>query len=206
MRTVLGFLIAVAIATVASGSAQAAKIVFSGSNGAGWVSGSFDYDPSSTALETEADETRTYASYTPSRSLYNFSFTSSITNGVTTADDNYTIFINDFLPGTDGQVDTLNVFGFKQLFGSENAMFTFDLDFPDANALSSASLPTALNAGSARFSYTGPFDSLALPVTFAMASAVPEPATWAMLIAGFGMVGGIMRRRRRVDARSLLLA
>jgi len=26
--------------------------------------------------------------------------------------------------------------------------------------------------------------------------AVPEPATWAMLIAGFGLVGGAMRRRR----------
>jgi hypothetical protein len=25
---------------------------------------------------------------------------------------------------------------------------------------------------------------------------VPEPATWAMLIAGFGLAGGMMRRRR----------
>jgi hypothetical protein len=24
---------------------------------------------------------------------------------------------------------------------------------------------------------------------------VPEPATWAMMIAGFGLVGGAMRRR-----------
>ena len=29
--------------------------------------------------------------------------------------------------------------------------------------------------------------------------AVPEPATWAMMIAGFGMVGGLARRRRRAD-------
>ena len=28
--------------------------------------------------------------------------------------------------------------------------------------------------------------------------AVPEPATWAMMIAGFGMVGGAMRRRSKV--------
>ncbi len=28
-------------------------------------------------------------------------------------------------------------------------------------------------------------------------SAVPEPATWAMMIAGFGLVGGTMRRSRR---------
>jgi hypothetical protein len=30
-------------------------------------------------------------------------------------------------------------------------------------------------------------------------TAVPEPATWAMLIAGFGAVGGAMRIRRRRD-------
>lgn len=32
------------------------------------------------------------------------------------------------------------------------------------------------------------------------AAAVPEPATWAMLIAGFGMVGFAMRRRRTAAA------
>ncbi len=32
--------------------------------------------------------------------------------------------------------------------------------------------------------------------TFAPTSAVPEPATWAMMIAGFGVVGGAVRRRR----------
>ena len=30
----------------------------------------------------------------------------------------------------------------------------------------------------------------------AVASVVPEPATWAMLITGFGVVGGVARRRR----------
>jgi hypothetical protein len=29
-------------------------------------------------------------------------------------------------------------------------------------------------------------------------TAVPEPATWAMMIAGFGLVGGTLRRRRAV--------
>jgi hypothetical protein len=28
-------------------------------------------------------------------------------------------------------------------------------------------------------------------------AAIPEPASWAMLIAGFGLVGGAVRRRRR---------
>lgn len=38
--------------------------------------------------------------------------------------------------------------------------------------------------------------------TVAMApaqGAVPEPASWALLVAGFGMVGGAMRSRRKVE-------
>ncbi|MFN7174747.1 MAG: PEPxxWA-CTERM sorting domain-containing protein [Thermaurantiacus tibetensis] len=34
-------------------------------------------------------------------------------------------------------------------------------------------------------------------VSLAIAGAVPEPATWAMLIAGFGLVGAAARRRRQ---------
>ena len=30
--------------------------------------------------------------------------------------------------------------------------------------------------------------------------AVPEPASWAMLISGFGLVGAVARRRRRLLA------
>lgn len=35
----------------------------------------------------------------------------------------------------------------------------------------------------------------------AAAGGVPEPATWAMMIGGIGMVGGAMRRRRTVTVR-----
>jgi len=31
-------------------------------------------------------------------------------------------------------------------------------------------------------------------------SVVPEPASWAMLIAGFGLVGAVARRRRAATA------
>ena len=32
-------------------------------------------------------------------------------------------------------------------------------------------------------------------------AAIPEPATWAMMILGFGVIGGALRRRRRTAAR-----
>ena len=38
--------------------------------------------------------------------------------------------------------------------------------------------------------------TLALDGTLA---AVPEPATWAMMLAGFGVVGGLARRRRTLN-------
>ncbi|MES3029084.1 MAG: PEPxxWA-CTERM sorting domain-containing protein [Pseudomonadota bacterium] len=36
--------------------------------------------------------------------------------------------------------------------------------------------------------------------TFALSSAVPEPATWAMMIIGFGAVGSMVRASRRRNA------
>lgn len=44
-------------------------------------------------------------------------------------------------------------------------------------------------------------DKFQLTATTAQAAAVPEPATWAMMIAGFGLVGSSMRRRRRTTLR-----
>jgi PEP-CTERM motif len=35
--------------------------------------------------------------------------------------------------------------------------------------------------------------------TFGVSAAVPEPAAWAMMIAGFGLVGGAMRKRAKVS-------
>lgn len=31
------------------------------------------------------------------------------------------------------------------------------------------------------------------------AGVIPEPAAWALLIAGFGLVGGMLRRRGRAE-------
>lgn len=43
-------------------------------------------------------------------------------------------------------------------------------------------------------------DRVYLAATSAIPSAVPEPASWALMVGGFGLVGGQLRRRRSVAA------
>ncbi len=53
--------------------------------------------------------------------------------------------------------------------------------------------------GAADFTLPAPAFSN-MPAAIEPTAAVPEPATWAMLIAGFGAVGLVARRRRKKDA------
>lgn len=51
------------------------------------------------------------------------------------------------------------------------------------------------------YTYSSSSDTITLHIGQAepvapVASAVPEPASWAMIVAGFGAVGGALRRRR----------
>lgn len=65
--------------------------------------------------------------------------------------------------------------------------FTF-FGIDDIGSITGFRLDSAANPGG--------FPSLGA-ISFAdTAGAVPEPATWALLILGFGVVGGAMRRRR----------
>ena len=62
----------------------------------------------------------------------------------------------------------------------------------------SASNPT-FNTGT--FNLSGGFTAGAatLTITRAAVAAVPEPATWAMMLMGFGAMGVAMRRRRHIQ-------
>lgn len=45
------------------------------------------------------------------------------------------------------------------------------------------------------YNFTAPNDTITVQIGGAVA-AVPEPASWAMMIVGFGLIGGAMRRRK----------
>ncbi len=48
--------------------------------------------------------------------------------------------------------------------------------------------------------------SVAQRPNFQPIAAVPEPATWAMMLVGFGAIGASMRRRRRATAKAMHFA
>jgi hypothetical protein len=103
-----------------------------------------------------------------------------------------------------------NVFSF--VLGSLDAYNTLVLNFADGStsgALNGAAITGAgtsvVGHPSGTVTYRVTSGSLITGATFTsgqnafefdnLASAVPEPAAWGMMILGFGLVGGVMRRR-----------
>lgn len=77
---------------------------------------------------------------------------------------------------TSGQLSTLNA-----LFAPSGGGFTFDSFINDQTV---SALPTPATLNSASIEYDLVTDG-----------AVPEPASWALMITGFGMMGAVARRR-----------
>ncbi len=105
-----------------------------------------------------------------------------------------------------GSLDTYNGLtlayedGSSQLYAG--GQIINDLTFPSGNQISGetngvvtysvANGPRLTGATFTSSANSFEFDNIAT-------AAVPEPATWAMMIGGFGMVGFGLRRRRRAD-------
>jgi len=86
-------------------------------------------------------------------------------------------------------------FGPLGLTLAPNSRLSFDISGGSGNAfltLGDAFYRLSLETGAATLvGATGPRDVIGMT-----AGAVPEPASWAMMIGGFGMVGASMRRRK----------
>jgi hypothetical protein len=102
--------------------------------------------------------------------------------------------INAVLALTSGQTGTLNFN--SNAGGAGSPLFSFDLA-----GLFTANGQGALPGGGVTLTNQTQIDGTTIfagsPGVLAVTAAVPEPATWAMMIGGFGMVGGAMRYRRR---------
>jgi len=92
-----------------------------------------------------------------------------------------------------GSVATLELFkGAQQIY---SASF-----FPVGQATQTAGLDNLLGAGTYTYKVSGTGTSTLFQTTFA--SAVPEPATWAMMVLGFVGLGFMAYRRDRLPRRA----
>ena len=115
---------------------------------------------------------------------------------------------------TGGSVDaliTLTNLGTGQTVSYDPFFLGNDDEYQDGSAQNSARLTFGFLSGlgfdanvndtyQVNLSYTDATGGLHSVDAFAQmgTGAVPEPATWAMMMLGLGMVGGAMRRRRRM--------
>ena len=120
------------------------------------------------------------------------------------------------------RINDQSAFGFGQIFfnnvpGTFNGVNQTAGSISFGTGIASAFQITGSAAGFAQFGgddvFTGAFNAPVFsPGTFTFGgfsrgtltvsravAAVPEPATWAMLILGFGLIGGAMRRRRTMN-------
>lgn len=95
-----------------------------------------------------------------------------------------------------------NGFFFNTTFNFEGANYLFQLNggtltvVSEANPYGSPVMSGYVNIGNGNLTNVTPY-SVPGPVN----GAVPEPATWAMMLMGFGLVGGAMRTRRRTTVK-----
>jgi hypothetical protein len=119
--------------------------------------------------------------------IFNYAFTVA-TNGVLNRNPIYayevdSLFTNSSITVRDGSSIISTDFYINDLSVSAGKNYTL--------SIAATYIGGSLNGSNSAFA------QIALDHVAALA-AVPEPASWLMMIGGFGMVGGAMRRRQRV--------
>ena len=128
------------------------------------------------------------------------SFSFALTDGFLYG-DNYTVALSDYgnLIGTWTTIPGLTATPFVNNLGPYAAEFA-----PAWNDPGYSKIALESGAGQWSVSVTGDCGSGVCPAGFGYrVDAVPEPATWAMLLVGFGAMGVAIRSRRKVATAAL---
>lgn len=150
-----------------------------------------------------------------SAATYIFNFTGSGQSGsgtVTTSDTTFDSrgFQAQTVTGITGTYNGSAITGLMPgLFGANNLYYVTGPSFVDGSGLAfrtaagnQVNLFYQDSAPSYRVNTLNPFASTFVTASSsAVAAGVPEPATWAMLMLGFGALGFALRRRTKVAAR-----
>jgi hypothetical protein len=92
-----------------------------------------------------------------------------------------------------GVVDMLNGTPYVETIGSDRGFLTYSYTFT-----ANTSGAFTMSFGTTSSDNVGPILDNVLVTENDLKSAVPEPASWALMVAGFGMVGFAMRRRSAI--------
>lgn len=123
--------------------------------------------------------------------FFDFLSDTAITNG------GFNFFGSDFVADPTAMFLAGNQYGFSSLVNGNDPFSTRSLFFTAASA---GSLTFRIDSPSA--DNVGPvIDNVLLDISPQVAGAVPEPATWAFMIFGFGAIGGAMRRQRKANVK-----
>lgn len=150
------------------------------------LSGSFSYDLAQATNSTAVFDGLSQGMYT---GLSPFVYT---LDGVQSVANAYTIRVLDG-HASDGSLQ--DAFIVTVSLGSRGS-YGINL-YGNGTTLSSTELPTNFAAQTGNFAYSYGGTNYSAPILARFVSGVPEPATWAMFILGFGMVGGVMRYSRK---------
>ena len=160
---------------------------------------------------------------------YNFSYTLTNTSGAQFQASRVTIFGFNTNPNSSASVGSGDMFNVISSGPQPNGQAALEICFKDSgptNNCAGASGGVAIGASTSG-TFTLKFGSVldkiimsnftvryqginsttygmsgasASGVPVGVTTAVPEPATWAMMIGGFGLLGAVVRRRRRTGA------
>ena len=179
--------------TATSPAAAVVTISFSGSGSGHSVSGTLRYDETAAPAAINPGTGFTVGQYFPNLAT---GYAFAVVSDSVTATTGYRASVFDAQPGS-GMADSFGAFVVAGASGVQQ--YSFSIDYPTATALTGIGLPTLLPQGPATFAYSFAGQGYSIPVTWsAQAGAIPEPASWALLIAGFGLAGGALRRRAKV--------
>ncbi|MHB8286412.1 MAG: PEP-CTERM sorting domain-containing protein [Caulobacteraceae bacterium] len=161
----------------------------------------FNYD---TNLGMEATDGATYDQLSGGSAFYdqttNTSYASPITSEVFTINGYSYTFTPDYYATVytqSGAYGGINQIG-DSIDGTESYVYLPTSDAPaslgtsysNSSSFGSGYLLTALNADNL-------YDNIVFTTTSVVVSAAPEPSVWLLMLAGVGLIGGLLRRGKR---------
>jgi len=175
-----------------SGTLTRTGLAGSGFNATEAITGTVQFDTTSTAYQTGPYGSGSYAYYRPIGGSF-------VIHGLT-----YGFNSNGAISVINSSSDSISFFQSNPT-GPATGGYTpsyLALSFDGANIVPNTGLPqtaTPFTAASSRYFqlwFNGGYTQ-GLTGSVSVMSVVPEPATWLLMLTGFGLVGGAIRRRPR---------